>query len=134
MQSDFSVRVVYEVLSIHTNVLTDIVLCLKRQYLLNICKLMRQTRTIRYNVAIIIFGGNFSIRDHSFTTWRHKLTTKRFVRRFPKTVWCRWTNNEVQSWTFSLPMGHMKMLTQHVIHSSTYLQISITHIVQSVAI
>ena len=36
-------------------------------------------------------------------------------RHFPKR-WCRWTSNEVQSWTFSLPMEHMQMLTKHVTH------------------
>ena len=35
------------------NNLTDTVLCLKRQYLLNICKLKRQTTTVRYSVAIM---------------------------------------------------------------------------------
>jgi len=65
VQSDFSIRVAYEVLSIHLkrwcnkNDLTDTVLCLKRQCLLNICKLKRQTTTVRYSVAIIMFWWQF---------------------------------------------------------------------------
>ena len=56
-----AVRVAYKVLSIHLNWwcnkndLTDTVLCLKWQCLLNICKLKRQTTTVRYSVAIIIY-------------------------------------------------------------------------------
>ena len=55
-----AVRVAYKV-SIHLNWwcnkndLTDTVLCLKWQCLLNICKLKRQTTTVRYSVAIIIY-------------------------------------------------------------------------------
>ena len=41
-----------------------------------------------YSVAITMFtfGGSFSAMG---------------TIRFPKTVCCRWTSNEVQSWTFS---------------------------------
>ena len=72
MQSDFCIRVAYELLLIHlkswcnTNVLTDTVLCLKRQCLHYICKLKRQTTTVRYSVAIIMvwwqFFGDGTIR------------------------------------------------------------------------
>ena len=40
-------------------VLTETVLCLKRQYLLNICKLKRQTMIVRYSdVAIVRANGS----------------------------------------------------------------------------
>ena len=83
MQSDFSVRVVYKLLSIrlkrwcNKNDLTDTVLWLKRQCLQNICKLKRQTTTVRYSVAIIMFWWQvFGYGDHSFTAWPHKLTIR----------------------------------------------------------
>ena len=38
------------------NDLTGTVVCLKRRCLLNICKLKRQTTTVRYSVAILCFG------------------------------------------------------------------------------
>ena len=66
MQSDFSVLFAYEVLSIHLkmwcnkNDLKNTVLCLNGSVnLLNICKLMRQTTTERYSVAIIMFWWQF---------------------------------------------------------------------------
>ena len=62
------------------NVLTDTGLCLEGQSLLNICKLKRQTMTVRYSVAIIMFWWQFfgdADGYHSFTTWQHKLTTIR---------------------------------------------------------
>ena len=80
-KSDFSVRVAYEVLSVqfkkwcNKNVLTDTVLCLKRQCLLNICKLKRQMTTVRYSVAMIMFWWQFfGDGDHSFTTFIATLT------------------------------------------------------------
>ena len=64
------------------NDLTDTVLCLNRQCLQNICKLKRQTTTVRYSVAIIMFWWQiFGDGDHSFTAWRHKLTIR---TTFPK--------------------------------------------------
>ena len=66
------------VLSIHLkrwcnkNNLTDTVLCIKGQYSLNICKFKRQTTTVRYSVAIIMFWWQFfGYWDPSFTAWRH---------------------------------------------------------------
>ena len=110
---DFSVRVDYEVLSIHLkkwcihNDLTGTVLCLKRRCLLNICKLKRQTTTVRYSVAIIIFWWQF-FDDGTIRLLLGDTRSRPIARRnFSKTVCCRWTSNEVESWTFSHMMGRM---------------------------
>ena len=107
MHSDFSVRVAYEVLSIHLkrwcnkNDLTGTVLCLKRRCLLNICKLKWQTTTVRYSVTIIMFWWQF-FGDGTISFLLGDTSSRSIARRnFPKTVCCRWTSNKVQSWTFS---------------------------------
>ena len=112
MQSDFSVRldsrVAYEVLLIHwkrwcnKNDLTGTVLCLKRRCLLNILKLKRQTTTVRsYSVAIIMYWWQF-FGDGTIRLLLGDTSSRPITRRsLPKTVCCRWTSNEVQSWTFS---------------------------------
>ena len=62
---------------VNKNDLTGTVLCLKRQYLLNICKLKRHTTTVRYSVAIIMFWWQF-FGDGTIRLllgpWQHKLT------------------------------------------------------------
>ena len=92
VQSDFSVRVAYEVLSIHLkrwcnkNDLTGTVLCLKRRCLLNICKLKRQTSIERYSVAIIMFWWQF-FGDGTIRFLLGDTSSRSIVRRnFPQTV------------------------------------------------
>ena len=60
----------------------DIVLCLKWQCFLNSCKLKRQTTTMRYSVAIIVFFADEGPFVHSFSAWRHKFTPKAIAERF----------------------------------------------------
>ena len=113
MQSDFSVRVAYEVLSIHLkrwcnkNDLTGTVLCLKRRCLLNICKLTRQTTTVRYSVAIIMFWWQF-FGDGTIRLLLGDTSSRPIARRnFPKTVCCLGRVIKYSRGHLAIPMGHM---------------------------
>ena len=73
---------------------------------LNICKLKRQTTTVRYSVAIIMFWQFFD--DGTIRLLLGDTRSRPIAKRnFSKTVCCRWTSNEVELWIFSHMMGHM---------------------------
>ena len=63
-------------------------------------ELKRQTTTVRYSVAILCFGGSFSVMGpfvYCLATQAHGQLPEEISTK----LCCRWTSNEVQSWTFS---------------------------------